>query len=57
VLVFRVKLPKDGNGNPITECAGGLTADGHFVGPLVFFQIFGNHGEEESTVAFYNAGP
>src|SRR5581483_1061657 len=41
VITFKVKAPKGLDGQPETECAGGLTSDGHLVGPDADAQLFG----------------
>jgi hypothetical protein len=57
VITFRVKTPLDRAGNPETQCAGGVTADGHIVGPYAVGEVFLHEGGGGNAFTFFNAGP
>ncbi len=57
VLMFRMKTPIGLDGNPEVECAGGLTADSHIVGPWVAGEVFLHEGGGGNAFTFFNAGP
>lgn len=56
IMTFRINTPLDGDGNPTSACAGGLSSTNNILGPDATAQVFSDGGQI-NYIVFFNAGP